>query len=421
MPGTDLVLAIRSRRTTIQRGVFIQRDVRVRQLAFINGFRALAAIWVVICHCLIWSAWDGPMPPSAKYAVDLFIIISGYLMMLQAHRRDLTEPMHVRQSQYRFYLRRFFRIAPVYYFALACAIASAPFFLGGYAVLHQQNPVFAGDEVYSPANVVFTGKNILLHATFLFGLLPDYAFSTFLPDWSISLEMQFYAVFPLIYLFMRRLGTLRTVLYLCVPCVLLSVVLGDRHGPHGVVGLFIEPSFLPLKLAYFVAGMIIARTGLEDASDLQKCGLWFLAITLLLGDVWMQRSNPLIVPGLAIAMLFATTFPRSRIRSLLDRLGSLRLVEFASRMSYAVYLFHGFMVAGVGYFIFARPGFAGYSTTWRATVMLSIVIPGAYAIGWVVERFVESPGIALGHRLMTQRLPLPVADRAVRSLWRSRL
>jgi peptidoglycan/LPS O-acetylase OafA/YrhL len=43
-----------------------------------------------------------------------------------------------------------------------------------------------------------TGANILTHITFLFGLFPQYASNDVLPDWSLSLEMQFYVAIPLI-------------------------------------------------------------------------------------------------------------------------------------------------------------------------------------------------------------------------------
>ncbi|CAH2786711.1 MAG: Acyltransferase 3 [uncultured Caballeronia sp.] len=43
-------------------------------------------------------------------------------------------------------------------------------------------------------------SNVVTHLTYTFGMFPRYAFNTPLPDWSIGLEMQFYAVFPLLML-----------------------------------------------------------------------------------------------------------------------------------------------------------------------------------------------------------------------------
>ena len=46
--------------------------------------------------------------------------------------------------------------------------------------------------------------DLLSHLTILFGLIPGHTASSGLPDWSLSLEMQFHAVFPRVYLAARR-------------------------------------------------------------------------------------------------------------------------------------------------------------------------------------------------------------------------
>ena len=48
----------------------------VKEFAFINLFRAIAAFWVLAAHCMIWGGWYGVPLPSAKIAVDLFMMIS---------------------------------------------------------------------------------------------------------------------------------------------------------------------------------------------------------------------------------------------------------------------------------------------------------------------------------------------------------
>jgi len=374
----------------------------VQKLAFINGFRALAALWVVVGHVLIWSAWRGPGIPSVKLAVDLFIIISGYLMMLHAHEREAAESMQYPSGRLRFYIRRFFRIAPVYYLSLACAIAFSPIFLGGYAVLHAQHLAFVHDTIYDPAYVEFTPYNVFLHLTFLFGLLPDYAFSTFLPDWSLGLEMQFYAVFPLLYLFMRKFGWQRMVFYLYFPCQFIAIQCAHLHGMRGAGTLFVEPSFLPLKLHYFMVGMLIARTSVAVKRH-EMIGLWSSAIAITLAEAWMHGTASLIVTGLVIAMLHATTFDGSWLRSVMDRVSSTKPVSFLSRMSYAAYLFHGFIIAGVGYFLFSRPEISSLGYAAKTGMMLVIVLPATYGLSWIIERYIEVPGITIGGTIIHRR------------------
>jgi len=175
--------------------------------AFIVLFRGMAALLVLVCHCVIWAGWHGIRNFNAKIAVDVFMIISGFLMTAGAHIRNREEPLYLVQNWARFWLRRFVRLAPAYYLSLGLAVVLGPWFLGGYREWQSLNPLtWTGTTVYDPARIDYSITNILLHLSFLVGLHPTYSFSTFLPDWSLSLEMQFYAVFPCLFLALRRGG-----------------------------------------------------------------------------------------------------------------------------------------------------------------------------------------------------------------------
>lgn len=175
----------------------------------------MAALWVMTAHCFIWGMGgvDRYNILEPKKAVTLFMVISGFLMIYTIdHGR--TEPGRWITWK-RFYVRRFFRIAPAYYLALATVILLWPPFSEGIHTLQSLRPErWANDTIYGPQFQDFSALSILLHLTFLFGLFPDYSFSTSLPDWSLSLEMQFYAVFPILYLAVRRLPFLPTSLIL---------------------------------------------------------------------------------------------------------------------------------------------------------------------------------------------------------------
>ena len=75
-----------------------------------------------------------------------------------------------------FYIRRFYRIAPLFYFSLL---------------------------VWLTLNILFLGtkpdlQTFILNITFLFGLVPGAHESLVWAGWSIGIEMLFYAIFPLL-------------------------------------------------------------------------------------------------------------------------------------------------------------------------------------------------------------------------------
>lgn len=271
----------------------------IKEFSFINFFRALAAFWVIFVHCMIWGDWNGIPVPSAKIAVDLFMMISGYLMTANAFARNHFEPLTTAKSWLRFWLRRFFRLAPAYYLSLALAIASSYYFLGGYQNLQNLNPAkWPTGGTYDPAHIEYTSKNIFLHFSFLFGLFPNYSFSTFLPDWSLSLEMQFYFVFPALFIFMHKFGFLKTSILIGLPTFIAGQLINKiMHYP--------EPSLLPMKINYFIAGillfMVLKEVGDSSISRHRRYSLAMAAIILASIDI-RYGIEILVLPTILLLM-----------------------------------------------------------------------------------------------------------------------
>jgi peptidoglycan/LPS O-acetylase OafA/YrhL len=360
---------------------------------FISAFRAIAALWVLIGHCLIWGGWGGGTLLSVpKLAVDLFMMISGFLMVANAAREPLSDP----SNRLRFWLRRFFRLAPVYYLALALVWVTQDWYRLGYVNLQEANPgAWLGLHLDDLPQVnSFTLANAIAHVTFVFGMSPYWASSTMLPDWSLGLEMQFYLAFPAIFLLLERVGFIRGAIVLTVVAALISSWV-QLHYP------FREPSLLPLKLMHFLAGMLVWHALVKGAA---LSGL--LAVLLAASDN-VYGARTVVLPIMAASMLALGIMERfGTTPAALARVIRSRAVRFASDTSYAVYLFHGFFIAGVG---LALPHL-GLSAPARTLLLLALVPAASYAIGHLVFRWVELPGIEAGKRVI-ERVRAP-AQRA---------
>ncbi|WP_287854444.1 acyltransferase [Burkholderia sp.] len=381
-------------RTPLPRDFNMPSDV-----PYLNGLRGIAATWVVIAHCMIWGGWTLTAIPDPKIAVDLFMTISGFLMAYNARRRESIEPMTHPATWTRFYIRRYFRIAPAYYLSLAFAVlASAPF-LDGYKALQLMNPGFWGSGgIYDPDTIRFTAANLLAHVTFVFGAVPKYTFATMLPDWSLSLEMQFYLAFPLLYLLMRKIGPLTASIGLAALAL---------AACHALAGVFPEPGFLPLKLSLFVTGMLIAEIPFgTDKTVTILIGV--LAVLLPFAQTSSYAAQAWLLPVIA-ASLYALTVNRKPVSSLLqpvaNRLGG-RHAHALSDASYGMYLFHGFFIALTGLVLSgAFPRLAAHGNI-RTIVLLAVALPGSLLVSTLIHRFVEQPGIELGRNaanLLSQR------------------
>lgn len=369
--------------------------------AFIDGLRGLAALWVCLAHCFIWSGWV-EFFPDPKLAVDLFMMISGFLMMAQAAARQHSEPLTQPRHWWRFYARRFFRIAPAYYLSLALAVVSQSWFLGGYAALRDRIPSMWVAPHLDARAVEYSFSNILAHLSFVFGLHPAASFSTFLPDWSLSLEMQFYLLFPLIFLVIERWGWVRSTLIAGLVGVVVTHFYkqGLKEGWLGAEMVFREPSLIFFKLQLFLVGVAVFALMQSKHALMRWAGLG--AVWLL---CWMELATGaerFTLFLMAMTMLFLARSSHPLV------LQALRWpwVHRLSTSAYAVYLFHGFFIALYGYGVYAQPGWvSAEAQAWLQTpwAMIGFVVPAVYVLAYGVERWVEQPGILLGKKLIALR------------------
>ncbi|HET7537997.1 MAG TPA: acyltransferase, partial [Candidatus Didemnitutus sp.] len=386
--------------------------------------------WVLTAHCMIWGGWYGIPVPQPKIAVDIFMLVSGFLMVFQYRARQETEPLDKPATAARFWLRRFFRIAPAYYLFLLTATVLWSSYSAGFGELQHANPERWGNlpQYTNAPKPQMDAANILMHVTFIFGLIPRYSFSTLSPDWSIGLEMQFYAVFPLLYFVLRKYSWAVISLGALALEIFIHRWFGRIPGPApGAMGLFPEPSFLPLKLSLFVAGMLCG-----EAFCLNRVRLSVETGIMAIVAVILGAAHSHYVLAVVAFFLFAGLTqgrePASlegqtmRIaRHLLDN----RVMRFMADVSYSVYLFHSMVISIGGAWLFRNAGFLKLAPPVRVGVLFAMVATLSYGGGWLLHRFVEQPGIKLGRRVSDRlfskgRRPPPPPDSSVASTAPSR-
>lgn len=218
-------------------------------LNYLDAVRGAAAFWVLFSHVAILNNVYTPLLTNGGLAVDLFMMLSGFLMTFHYFRRESREPFDSQRTWYSFWIRRFFRIAPLFYVLLAVAFIVGPS-IGEFRAQIASVYPSTGTEAarYADRSV----ENIITHYAFVFALLPDYAFRTPLPDWSLGLEMTFYAVFPFVMLFWRGAGMVAMVLGVMAAAILLQIAF------PGYFAAYQMPANLAMKMDVFLAGMLAA-------------------------------------------------------------------------------------------------------------------------------------------------------------------
>lgn len=374
--------------------------VDTQRVECLDGLRGLAALWVLIGHMMILTGFRLPLVSKPDLGVDLFILLSGFLMVFQYQLRAGSEDWSAPGTWTAFWTRRFFRLAPLFYVTLAVALIAGPaIYESRVAIDSFLGQALQPRERYTDASLA----NIAAHLIFAFGLLPDYAFRTPLPDWSLGLEMQFYALFPLLVLLARRVGW--------VPAALIAGGAGAAAALAAMAaGLdYPMPSFLPLKLHLFLCGMLIAADpGPGRRVWLHLAAAMLLAAIPIGGD---QDALHFAVRELLVFGFFALVHLRRLgvVDGLARLLGS-RPFYWLGELSYGTYLIHLLILQPVAAAVIGRFG-TGLSAIERFAVTGAIVVPVTYGLAYLTYRLVELPG---------QRLGKAVIRRATGSATRSR-
>ena len=370
---------------------------RAPSTAFLDLTRGVAALWVATAHAVMWGGNAIPDMLEPKKAVDLFMVVSGFLMFYTIDKATDREPPGRWSTWRSFYIRRFLRIAPAYYVALILIVSAWPLVGPGIAQLQAMNPgKWANDHVYGPQFQSLGLRSLALHIAFLFGLFPDLSFSDGLPDWSLSLEMQFYAIFPALYLLARRHFA-----FTCAVLALACLVFTRQYMAgveRGSLPAFDEPSLILFNLPKFLVGALLYEAGRRHSLALLALG----AAILVAACRWYGVSG-LFLFGLIGCAAWAwwrglPDWAERGVRS--------RAVKLLAVTSYSLYLFHTIVIFTIGAPLLSFARSIG-APLWAGQSALVVAVLGiSYPLAWIVFRTVEEGGTDAAKALTHPARPL---------------
>ena len=311
------------------------REIRVinNEIRSITGLRAIAALGVYINH-FGNPAWFpnslNNIQSNGGFAVPFFFVLSGFVLTLAHEGKQINARI--------FYLNRFARIGPTYIVALLIAVAYVS--LSGFTFDHVFMMHFFGLQAWFPTS--------------------DSGFAFNGPGWTISVEIFFYALFPILFaLFHSRhafFGKWQTIVLLgisvsLIPFLVHISTLGEMRG---LENSYIWPLFLPFHyLGLFILGIggFKARNSIQtlfQSKFLQSllCDVIVASSTLLFFVInFKNPMHPLLANAaqfwlLGIPFALSISFLSVAPFSPLSRILGSRLFWFAGKISMVFYLLH---------------------------------------------------------------------------------
>ena len=221
----------------------------VRRFSYIDALRGYAILMVIAVHT---SQVFPDLPKSLSTilnqgarGVQLFFVTSALTLSMSWVSR--------KESALAFYLRRFFRIAPMFWLAI-------PFFvwLDG-----------TGRTLYAPEGIGV--RHIAMTAMFVHGLWPDTITSVVPGGWSVADEVIFYALFPVMVPALLQASWRSLIIVMVIAVVLGAQVSRLLDGfsdllpasAQGVAGEYFSLWF-PRQLPCFIFGVALFKFSAEQ-------------------------------------------------------------------------------------------------------------------------------------------------------------
>lgn len=358
---------------------------RMDKLPFLDGLRGVLALWVFWGHLSFFCGLQIPGVSAPGWAVDGFMLLSGFLMVHTTRSSMGSGPQW--PAVKRFYVARFFRVAPLYYVMLLIGVLFAQSLssmeLSWLTAVHGAG---AAEHVPDKSGIQ-SPLGLLAHMSFLFGLVPSLAVSSPMPDWSLSLEMQFYLLFPAFWFVLRRVRSWVLLVALAIALAFAAAYFLGYYAKPGQWVHFKQPSLLLHKLPIFFAGMMLAQWHGKDSPRPAWLDMALMAACL-------ARSSPLVWLFLVVLVYLLV-----RPGSALARRMSSRPMEMLGAASYAVYLCHFILMAPVLYMLSQVLPVSDISAWQRFGITIVVATLVVLPVSYLLHVLIEKPMIEFGKKV----------------------
>ncbi|EMY77131.1 acyltransferase [Leptospira weilii serovar Ranarum str. ICFT] len=328
--------------------LWFHRDNEIQPL---NGLRAFAIILVILNHyALVWKKADKFQSDSLFWSgVDLSFVLSGFLIS-KGLLSDWTRN-HGTIDFKKFYLKRTLRIFPAYYFFITFSLVASNFALK-----------IAQEKGLEKEAYVLSFKLSDAWGDFVF--LGNYFPGMNIHTWSLSIEEQFYLIFPLFcsLILFKTAPKFRQLLLWClvlIPTFARVIVYTTTTAP--LTPEYFNEIYFPFHTRFdsLLMGVIAMDlyTGRQTWMDRLRADnrlyyfLLFLFFSFLSISHWVNLSTDsffthtfkynLLNIGFAGILLLAAV----RSEGFLGRFLSLKFFIPVARLSFTIYLWHLILIA----------------------------------------------------------------------------
>ena len=350
---------------------------KVNRVLYLDGLRGVAILMVVLFH--IFSRWPDFLPyltqygdfflfKFGKYGVQLFFIISGFVISMTLEKCD---------SFGDFIYRRWLRLFPAMLIASIIILATAPFLTArpaGQPVLLDTLPgiLFIEPEFFS---AIFGYDQKPLEGSF----------------WSLFVEMKFYIVSGCFYFMLGRRKMIMILLTMFSSSILIYYISPYLSKPL-LDNLYIVLHYLDYRYyGWFVTGALLYEYHIT-----KNRLFWFASI--LVGFVASRYLDGFKILPMLVANSLIFIFAYSLISPALQRFLSSKFLLLMGFISYPFYLIHENAMISMIHQLHQHNG-------WIPNLLLPILpIFVITIVAWIIAKYLEPITRKLIKQLLSYKL-----------------
>jgi peptidoglycan/LPS O-acetylase OafA/YrhL len=343
---------------------------------FADAMRGIAILLVITAHNYLgfvndhhrYNSHVSAIIYQCVYGVQLFYIMSAFTLF-----HSLTESGSARTDAWAFLIRRFFRIAPLFYIAVIA-----------YTMLGRETEVSA--------------LNLLSVFTFTNGFSVEWINSIFHGSWSIAIEMVFYLFVPLLFSFVSDLNKavvffIGTVVLSFISNLVLSSLPISAHPKFNEFLYFYLPSQLPVFSLGFVLFFLLRQ-------KTPVLSLWTIfALSLLLIIHIVLGGKGIIAPFVLLSVGFMVfTFAISKLNPALI---VNPITIFIGKISFGLYLGHWMFI-----YVITDLGFAYLTSSVFLNFVIRevLILVATGIVAYIAWLCIEKPFMKLAKRITQKKI-----------------
>lgn len=322
-----------------------KNDDSLKKFDFIDALRGWAILGVISVHSSMVGAVPDFIQPfifGGSRGVQLFFIVSAFTLFYSLYSRKDT-------CKFRsFFIRRFFRIAPLFYIVACISILCGSADPGSY---------------WAPEGVSLLG--ILSVFLFLNGWKPDILNAVVAGGWTIAVEMNFYLFIPILFLYINSFKRAFVLLIggFCLGKIISNIFIFFYNDSYGGDLRYLLDNWESMNLfaqfyifCFGILAFLLWYTYKEKLYSISykyfNYGIYILILMLLIALYTSLRTGILAM----ILFMIVILAPFSNVWLFKNR-----LIILWGKISYSAYLLHFFiidiikkslMIMNRGYFYF---------------------------------------------------------------------